>query len=671
MLISVSAVASCSPGWVQPPASAEASWAGRCYRIEGSRSSLSECIQACDTFDAAPVCVSMASEMSFIKDLVDLTALEATAADYVGDLLDSTLEFGMWLGAYRKWSGDGTNDGHNAFDYRCVTGGSMPFANWEKGVDWERSFTEPEALPAPENATLVQNGQRMNDADCILLSKKGRDENWLDGRQFWQPTLCNHWRYHWHPADNNGQYPCMCAINAGTATAESIADLRQMSERDQAFRGKIVTTMLVNMGAAWAWGTILCCVGVAVTTRCGKQRGRVSRSGASESDAARAQAESLQKMQRVATQMRMRVKWALILTGSLLITLALGNMAVLVASFRESSFLGSTDFKRCGKRCATAPLFGHPLFWLGLLGPGVSSMLLAVFPTDTRTIRATNYLFVVVLSVGVWNFWSAAALHAIGTDSYGGDAYTASHVVYTGCAVIFTVVDIYLIRGLPLGCCCPSYALPPRLALSRIWKAYRVGMLAVGLCFVSLSVWDVGISIRTVHTQSTLAMMLGLAMPALTLTRRNCGRIHRCLMELTSPKGTAEQEAAAVAALLGGGSASTALALGQELFRSLPLSALREADLGTSKNTGLHEKTMRATLGEVDAFMSHSWSDPGDLKFAALNDWGTRFIEQGRDASIWLGEYSRNSYSNPRPSRLLALSSPLHRTTQPGLRSSS
>ena len=37
----------------------------------------------------------MASEMSFIKDLVDLTALEATAADYVGDLLDSTLEFGM------------------------------------------------------------------------------------------------------------------------------------------------------------------------------------------------------------------------------------------------------------------------------------------------------------------------------------------------------------------------------------------------------------------------------------------------------------------------------------------------------------------------------------------------------------------------------------------------
>ena len=144
------------------------------------------------------------------------------------------------------------------------------------------------------------------------------------------------------------------------------------------------------------------------------------------------------------------------------------------------------------------------------------------------------------------------------------------------------------------------------------------------------------------HTQSTLAMMLGLAVPALTLTRRNRGRIHRCLMELTSPKGTAEQEAAAVAALLGGGSASTALALGQELFRSLPLSALTEADLGTSKNTGLHEKTIRATLGEVDAFMSHSWSDPGDVKFAALNDWGTRFSEQGRDASIWLGEYSRN-----------------------------
>ena len=43
------------------------------------------------------------------------------------------------------------------------------------------------------------------------------------------------------------------------------------------------------------------------------------------------------------------------------------------------------------------------------------------------------------------------------------------------------------------------------------------------------------------------------------------------------------------------------------------------------------------TLGECDAFMSHSWSDDGKLKYAILREWGDEFEKrEGRSPTIWL-----------------------------------
>ena len=45
------------------------------------------------------------------------------------------------------------------------------------------------------------------------------------------------------------------------------------------------------------------------------------------------------------------------------------------------------------------------------------------------------------------------------------------------------------------------------------------------------------------------------------------------------------------------------------------------------------EKTVKASLGEVRAFMSHSWSDEGEPKHAQLNDYAA---SHGPDCLIWL-----------------------------------
>ena len=62
-----------------------------------------------------------------------------------------------------------------------------------------------------------------------------------------------------------------------------------------------------------------------------------------------------------------------------------------------------------------------------------------------------------------------------------------------------------------------------------------------------------------------------------------------------------------------------------------------------AKNTPdptLCEKSVVAIPGEVDAFLSHSWSDDAHDKWAALSEWrnGFRAANSGREPTIWIGE---------------------------------
>ena len=95
--------------------------------------------------------------------------------------------------------------------------------------------------------------------------------------------------------------------------------------------------------------------------------------------------------------------------------------------------------------------------------------------------------------------------------------------------------------------------------------------------------------------------------------------------------------AAAVAAIIGDSDPQKVLALARRSFRGLPLALLRRSDLEVSADTGLNAKTQRCRLGEVDAFVSHSWSDDPAAKWRVLQAWGAAFEERtGGGAIIWL-----------------------------------
>jgi len=122
-------------------------------------------------------------------------------------------------------------------------------------------------------------------------------------------------------------------------------------------------------------------------------------------------------------------------------------------------------------------------------------------------------------------------------------------------------------------------------------------------------------------------------------------RIHRRVGRLGG-RGTEAEEAAAIAALVGGSDPDAALERAAKLFRCLPASRLLAADLAASglwvstSATEVAAKTVPARMGEVTAFLSHSWSDDDEApgaKHALVSRWAKRRQEAtGKAPTLWL-----------------------------------
>ena len=116
-------------------------------------------------------------------------------------------------------------------------------------------------------------------------------------------------------------------------------------------------------------------------------------------------------------------------------------------------------------------------------------------------------------------------------------------------------------------------------------------------------------------------------------------RLQRWLVRLGG--AGARREAAAVAALMGNVSPADALSMGRRSFRGLPVASIGADDLGSSADSGMFQKTKAAALGELDAFVSHSWHDDGAKKYKGLRGWADAFeAREKRAPLIWLDKAS-------------------------------
>ena len=187
-------------------------------------------------------------------------------------------------------------------------------------------------------------------------------------------------------------------------------------------------------------------------------------------------------------------------------------------------------------------------------------------------------------------------------------------------------------------------ALQARPALRRLWIVFRLLLLGFGVVYAGLSIADYYLGGNNVDHWAAVALGAANLLCAAFATPRNRGRIHRRLGRLGG-RGTEAEEAAAIAALVGGSAPDAALERAAKLFRCLPVSRLHAADLADKSSASpeeptLHARTEPAVMGQVTAFLSHSWSDekeaPG-AKHALVSRWARRRKEAtGKEPTLWL-----------------------------------
>ena len=281
--------------------------------------------------------------------------------------------------------------------------------------------------------------------------------------------------------------------------------------------------------------------------------------------------------------------------------------------------------------------------YMYLLTPfGLCLLLLALFPTDAHIIR--------IVCVLVLLLWTGIGLLLI---------TTSTGLIELGAAVTDPIREDYKIAAaslcfatatalIPTLFCCSRHAMHPRPALRRLWLVTRLFLLGYGVITLYAAIAD------TVHLDyldgGNVAVSAVYLLCAALATPRNRGRLHNRVGRLGG-RGTEAEEAAAVAALVGGGGdPDAALESATKHFRCLPAGRLHAADLADNKTAPpagptLHERTEPAAMGDVTAFLSHSWSDekeaPG-AKHAIVSQWAEQYQEStGQEATLWLVAFAQ------------------------------
>jgi hypothetical protein len=278
--------------------------------------------------------------------------------------------------------------------------------------------------------------------------------------------------------------------------------------------------------------------------------------------------------------------------------------------------------------------FGHASRYQCVAYWGLAVLLLALRPTDGFAIGFACHFFFFCINLPftflyVW-------LSSI-------ESQPSRRLWMLSSAVLFCATSVLLFPTVLCHRACLCGRMPitaPRRQLLRLWDTTRFFLLSQ-VCTSALYLIAHGLNdgwMNLFHVPANDGELINviLVLPAPFLfAQKYRGIVHRWLGTL-GKSGSQEQEAAAVASLIGGRGVADALRIARQKFRVLPLTHFTADDLAPGVDlaaaNSLSSRTRSAALGECDAFMSHSWRDDGDKKFMRLREhaWDTS------EPTIWL-----------------------------------
>ena len=102
------------------------------------------------------------------------------------------------------------------------------------------------------------------------------------------------------------------------------------------------------------------------------------------------------------------------------------------------------------------------------------------------------------------------------------------------------------------------------------------------------------------------------------------------------------QAASGVAALIGNLDVGDVISKSKQHYRCVRLDKVTREHMASSKpDPALYAFSEKATLGRVDAFISHSWSDDPAAKWEAISQWRENFkrSHKGREPLVWIDKF--------------------------------
>eukprot|EP00931_Biecheleriopsis_adriatica_P083470 TRINITY_DN5705_c0_g1_i11.p1 TRINITY_DN5705_c0_g1~~TRINITY_DN5705_c0_g1_i11.p1 ORF type:complete len:501 (-),score=55.24 TRINITY_DN5705_c0_g1_i11:178-1635(-) len=273
-------------------------------------------------------------------------------------------------------------------------------------------------------------------------------------------------------------------------------------------------------------------------------------------------------------------------------------------------------------------------------GNGVVCWLLSLLPTDRRAVPCLTFAFSIA-------FFLAAIELAVNTSSQiegvladscfiiHSDRIFPCWFVYLFFAIHAVMGFVCLVQGILF--LVPLYRRQPSPTMLRFdWLAIGIYYLIDGIANVMVTI-------------GALAVPTDLAQGSSAFVVKDIFIVWACLspsfalkvQHWLGSRGEASTAAAGVAQLLAGRDVEQVLQQARSTFRYVLASKVSREDLADSKpNPALMAYTEKAMVGEVDAFISHSWHDEPDAKWDGLQLWRKEFVEQhDREPKLWIDKY--------------------------------
>ena len=637
--------AACPGGWTL--------WddGGKCYKVTAGRFTALGCATACGE-NASLACIRSSEEANFTASLTRS----------VGN---------VWIGLYQSAGGAEPGGGWGT----CASGEATNFSKWRDGfpsnvafdsgpaslrskelfrwgvaassvVAFSAAAISDPAISAPFSAAALSGGAAFTDANmwgigqqCAVKSRAYLRSEWFD-----------------HPCYY--PYQCLCELGARPSDEYLSFIKADIEEGLQQLRWSVVFLYGIIIPAAWiltpaffictflAWSRLRRSLRQREAIAIQEHVDEASRVEAiskdethapavdTEEPVARASVNAVTKLADAETKgrlLRLRVSGTFVQLSWMLLCLAFFPT--------EGRFFG----------VVLTLIAGSHLFYAAALPWAAALFLLALRPTDAKAISvACAFIFFLLLLATV--MFSLTVIIAVG-EVIIDPAKVLGLIFAFICAWCAALVWPTLNMRFPCRAKAAETRMSPRRQLLRLWLAFRLVSFGIAILYLAICLSSLLNDKYDDPASPNAPLPEGIVFASWLITSfvfssANRGRVVAWVGAL-GKSNKKENEAAVLASLVNNLSAAEAFKRGTERFRALPLAKLTPADLPGSKvlagysqgmsasaqpTKELCEKTYSAKLGEVDAFISHSWSDDGDAKFDRLQEWAAGRV----GVSVWL-----------------------------------